>query len=79
MTKGCSPLVVDIQDIGGHSRVAATSYIQDPNEVTVWARLLNGEYARANGEFVLEVMWENSERTYHTPRQREYTDKIAIV
>jgi hypothetical protein len=72
-------LVVDIQDIDGHSQVAATSYIQDPNDVTVWARLLNGEYARANGEFVLEVMWENSERTYHTPRQREYTDKIAIV
>lgn len=81
------PLVVDITDIDGHTRVSARSFIQDPNDLLVWARILHHEYRNDPGRdyFILETMWEDSERSYHTPHKpmidptNDYSSKLVVV
>jgi len=66
------PMIIDIRDIDGHTMVDSESFIDNSHDILGWANVLNKQWRQApqgpsSNRFVLPVMWENSETSYHTP------------
>jgi hypothetical protein len=73
-------MIIDVQDIDGHTQVDNESFqsAADPNNA--WARVFN--FAWNGGlpnSFILPVMWENTETTYHCPNEESYRRKLTFV
>lgn len=74
------PIVIDVIDHDGHENVEAMVYILNLGDAVGWARTLNGAWTRQNeSQFVLQVMWENTEDSWHYPRELSFTKKIRVA
>ena len=73
------PLIIDVRDIDGHEHVDTESFMDTPARVTEWAVKILSLWGGAGSSFVLEVLWENSEPSYHTPLDVSYRQKLVIV
>jgi hypothetical protein len=79
-----SPIIIDVRDIDGHSQVDSESFMNDPKLAAVWAAKLNGAWKQAptgfgNDQFVLPVMWDDNEPSYHCPHDGSYRKKLVSV
>jgi|ERR1051326_3248536 hypothetical protein len=78
------PIVIDVEDIDGHTKVKAHPFMDNPKDTQQVARslILNWTQAPAgpkSDKFVLPVMWDNNESTYHVPLEWNYAGKLATV
>src|SRR5205807_51783 len=56
------PLLVDVRDIDGHTRVdSPLSVLDNPAQAPSWAEILTGRWSNTASEFVLPVLWNDSE------------------
>jgi hypothetical protein len=79
-----SPLIIDVQDVDGSTNIMTFSFMNDPSRAVVWAAELNGAWRQAptgarSDRFVSQVMWENSESSYHLPHDPSYRQKLVMV
>ena len=79
-----SSIIIDIQDIDGHTQVDSESFMNEPPHALEWAIKLNGAWKQSptgtgNDQFVLPVMWDDNEPSYHCPRDAGYLGKLAVV
>ncbi|NIJ51145.1 hypothetical protein [Dyadobacter arcticus] len=75
-----SPLIIDVQDIDGHTRVDNEAFQSAPDPANAWAREFN--FAWNGGlpnTFILPVMWNNDEATYHCPNELGYRERLVFV
>jgi hypothetical protein len=78
------PIIIDIRDIDGHTRLDTETFINDPALTPHWATKLNGEWKQApkatnSTSFVLPVLWDNNESTWHAPLEEGYRRKLVMV
>jgi hypothetical protein len=74
------PIVIDIKDIDGHTKIGSSSYMDVPNKATKWGIKFNGAWRGAKqNAFILPVLWDNTEQTYHTPLDFSYLMKMNFV
>ncbi|MEW6127934.1 MAG: hypothetical protein AB1757_12920 [Acidobacteriota bacterium] len=78
------PLIIDVRDIDGHSSVDSESFMNIPSYAARWAKELCGEWRQApqgigNDRFVLPVIWDDNESSYHVPLDDSYKQKLATV
>src|SRR5262249_31451085 len=83
-TSAMLPIVIDVIDIDGHTNVNADTFKVPPESAFNWGAKLLGQWRTApNGansdHFVLQVMWENSELTYHVPMEPGYHEKLVTL
>jgi hypothetical protein len=75
-----SPIIIDVRDIDGHTRVDNESFISATIATNAWAKEFNKEW---NGglpnNFILPVMWDNDESSYHCPNETGYRTKLTFV
>ena len=77
-------LIIDVRDIDGHSRVDSEAFMDDPHQAFNWGAKLDGEWRIApqgtgNNRFVLPVLWDNDESSWHTPLEETYRQKLVMV
>lgn len=78
------PIIIDIRDIDGHTRLDTEAFINDPSLTSHWATKLNGEWKQApkaarSDSFILPVLWDNGETTWHAPLEDGYRKKLLLV
>ncbi len=78
------PTIIDIRDIDGHTKVDTESFIEHPKNVPSWAEVIDGQWRQAplgpgTNQFVLPVMWENTESSYHCPLETGWRQKLVVV
>jgi hypothetical protein len=75
-------MVVGILDKDGHTNVESGSLIElrTVEQIQGWAEFLLRQWRQGGStEFVVPVMWENSELTYHCPLEPGWRSKIEWV
>jgi hypothetical protein len=75
-------LVIDIVDKDGHADVESNSFTvdrPDAAQVQGWAEFLIGKWSGPATDFVLPVMWDNAELTYHCPLEIGWRAKLQVV
>lgn len=82
--EAAGPLVIDVRDIDGHTQVDNEAFMDKPGEAVVWAIALNGAWQQASSavgsnEFVLPVLWDNQETTFHAPLDFGFRSHLARV
>jgi hypothetical protein len=78
------PIVIDITDVDGHTNVRPAGFMNDPQFASSWAnRFLTiwkqAPHGAGNNRFVLPVMWDNLESTYHLPLENGFSDKLLTI
>ncbi len=78
------PIIIDIRDIDGHTRLDSEAFINEPKLTPEWATRLNGQWRQApnaanSTSFVLPVLWADNETTWHTPLEDGYRNKLVMV
>jgi hypothetical protein len=78
------PLIVDVRDIDGHANVDTESFMDAPAQATAWGEAINGAWRQApagtgNDQFVMQVMWDNDESSYHCGLDMSYRMKLAYA
>jgi hypothetical protein len=74
------PLLADVRDIDGHTQVESPlSVLDDPAEAPTWGELLVGRWTGTAREFVLPVLWNNSETGFHSPLEVGYRERLTVV
>jgi hypothetical protein len=81
---GPEPLIIDVEDIDGHTNVTAHPFMDHPSKASEvaptlilnWNQAVHGTH---NDKFILPVMWDNNEASYHVPLEDSYNFKIKIV
>ena len=78
------PIIIDIRDIDGHSRLDSDAFINDPPLSSYWGEKLLGAWKQSPGaagsnSFVLPLLWDNNESTWHTPLEDGYRKKLVLV
>jgi hypothetical protein len=78
------PIVIDIIDRDGHTNVASDTFKVPPGSAFNWGAKLLGQWRTApdgtnSDRFTLQLMWENSELTYHVPMEPGYHDKLVCL
>jgi hypothetical protein len=76
------PLLIDVVDLDGHTKVASNSYIDQPtpDQIRGWAEFLIRQWREgAPRGFVLPVMWDDKELTYHCPLEPGFALKLRRV
>jgi hypothetical protein len=77
------PLIVDVRDIDGHTKVDSESFMDVPTRAIDWAVEINGIWKQSpqgtgNDRFVLPVMWEDeNDPSYHCPLDVSYRQKLV--
>jgi hypothetical protein len=62
------PLILDVTDLDGHTRVRPEATMDAPAKVVAWASEIDGAWSGSAGDgFVTQVIWVDSETSYHTP------------
>jgi hypothetical protein len=77
-----SPMLLAIVDRDGHTQVDDESFLErrSPSEVRGWAiSLLRVWKEESPASFVIPVMWENTETTFHCPLEPGWRDKLRFV
>jgi len=77
-----SPMMLAVADIDGHTHVEQESFIEHrtPDEVHGWAEFLVRQWSDPAPErFVVPIMWENSELTFHCPLEVGWREKLKFV
>jgi hypothetical protein len=78
--KHIDPIIIDIQDIDGHTRVASHAFMDDPTQAHRWAARLNGVMWQGSGNsFILQVLWDDLRTSYHCPRDPQYGNRLVTV
>jgi hypothetical protein len=74
-------LVIAVRDIDGHSKVIDFSFVEQmvPSHIQEWAKTLIGRWSGLPNEFVLPVMWDNAERSFHCPSEDGWRQKLQFV
>jgi hypothetical protein len=78
------PIIIDIADIDGHTNVRPAGFMQDPHKASEWANRLLSTWKQApagagSNRFVLPVMWDDEETTFHLPLEPGFGDKLVMV
>ncbi|MEW6131099.1 MAG: hypothetical protein AB1757_28975 [Acidobacteriota bacterium] len=78
------PIVIDVQDLDGHTNVSSKSFMNLPNYASGWGKELNLDWKQApagtgNNQFILQVMWDDLESSYHCRKDQSYPFKIISV
>ncbi len=76
------PMVIFIQDLDGHTRVEDYALIghRSPEQIAGWAEFLLRQWGPTDPEeFVLPVMWDNGELTFHCPLEAGWRQKLSYV
>ena len=74
------PLLIDIRDIDGHTRVdSPLSVLDEPVHAATWGRLLTGRWDGEERSFVLPVLWENTEQSFHCPLEVGYRERLTLA
>jgi hypothetical protein len=74
------PLLADVRDIDGHTQVESPlSVLDDPAEAPIWGELLTGRWTGTAREFVLPVLWNNNETSFHCPLEVGYRQRLTSV
>lgn len=78
------PIIIDIRDIDGHSKLDSDAFINDPPLSSYWGEKLLKTWKQAPGaagsnSFVLPLLWDNNEATWHTPLEDGYRKKLVLV
>jgi hypothetical protein len=76
-----STLVVAVRDLDGHTNVFDFSFAERlvPAEIQEWAETLIGTWSGPPGEFVLPVMWDNTERSWDCPGEESWRERLQFV
>jgi hypothetical protein len=77
-----SPLLLAVHDIDGHTRVEQESFMEqrNPQQIRGWAEFLLRQWGEeAPKGFVVPVMWDNSELTFHCPLEPGWRQKLRLV
>jgi hypothetical protein len=79
-TSSVGPLLIDVRDKDGHANVdSPQSFIVRRAEVPTWAEFLLGRWEGTQGEFVLPILWEDTERSFHCPLEDGYRKRLVDV
>jgi hypothetical protein len=74
------PLLVDVRDIDGHTNVdSPLSLAEQPAAVPSWGELLTGRWSGTGAEFVLPVLWNDTEGSFHCPVEVGYRQRLTTV
>ncbi len=78
------PIIIDITDLDGHTNVQPAAFMNDPRHATDWANRFLTTWRQApagagNDRFVLPVMWDDLESTFHLPLEPGYSSKLRMV
>lgn len=78
------PIIIDIRDIDGHTQLDSDAFINDPPLSSRWGEKLLGTWKQAPGatgsdNFVLPLLWDNGETTWHTPLEDGYRTRLVLV
>lgn len=74
------PLLVDVRDIDGHTNVdSPLSVLDDPAQAQRWGELLTGRWTNTAPEFVLPVLWNDFETSFHCPLEVSYRQRLSMV
>jgi|GEM_PF-3169344 len=77
-----SPMMLALHDIDGHTRVEQESFIEQrtPDQVHGWAEFLVRRWGDpAPDRFVVPIMWDNKELTFHCPLEAGWRQKLQFV
>ncbi len=74
-------LVIAARDLDGHTLVDDFSFVDRLNRTDIqeWAEVIIGRWAGTAGEFVIPVMWDNTERSFSCPAEDSWRAKLAFV
>jgi hypothetical protein len=74
------PLVIDVTDIDGHTQVRPDAFMDVPANVLPWAVAIDGAWTgTAGGGFVMQVIWDDDETSYHTPYDVSFRGRLKRV
>ncbi|CQR60222.1 hypothetical protein [Streptomyces leeuwenhoekii] len=75
------PLLVDVHDIDGHGRVETLRALLDhPGQGPRWAELLTGHWTNHTApNFVLPVLWRDTESSFHCPLEGGYRERLTFA
>jgi hypothetical protein len=79
-----APIVIDVQDVDGHAKTKSFSFMDDPDNAVKWAVAINGAWRQVHSgpgsdDFIMQVMWNNQETSYHTCYDASYVSKLVFV
>lgn len=77
-----SPIILAIHDIDGHTHVEQESFIEERSldQVHGWAEFLVRQWGDpAPARFVVPIMWDNKELTFHCPLEVGWRGKLQFV
>jgi hypothetical protein len=79
-TSRLGPLIIDVQDIDGHTNVTNESFADDPTQAAQWGAKILPEWRSVMGQnqFVTEVLWDDTESSYMTPLDVSYRQRLVF-
>lgn len=74
-------LVIAVRDLDGHTQVFDFSFVDKliPAHIRDWALALIGAWDGPSTEFVIPVMWDNGELSYHLPAEDGWRSKLQAA
>ena len=75
------PIGVQIFDVDGHTHVTPFCIMQlkNPQNVNGWVKWLIDKWIAPPDSFVVPIMWQNSEDSFHYPNEQGWIRKLRIV
>ncbi len=74
------PIMIEVTDKDGHANVDNIAFMADPKNSIHWAnQFLTTWQMETNQSFVVPMMWENSETTFHMPKEPGWCGKLRII
>jgi hypothetical protein len=78
------PIIIDIQDVDGHTNVSSYSFMDKPSNASSLAPnfIKNWNQAKKganNDKFVLPILFDDYESSYHVPLEGGYLSKLKTV
>ena len=74
------PLIIDVRDIDGHTMVDTESFADDPTQAAQWGAKILPQWQAVTGQnqFVVEVLWDNTQLSYMTPLETSYRQRLVF-
>lgn len=78
------PIIIDVEDKDGHTRVEAHAFMDSPSNASTVARRFIRNWNQAptgtrNDKFVLPILFDDHEDTYHVPLEWNYVYHLKTV
>jgi hypothetical protein len=79
-TSHLGPLIFDVRDIDGHTRVDSESFADDPMQAAQWGAKILPQWQPVLGQsqFVIQVLWEDTGLSYMTPLDVAYRQRLVF-